>query len=96
MSKTRKAKFQMTERRDEEARSFGPEGSDPGAEPPRAIDLSEPDALERWARYFQTSPEEVQNAIDTVGTNATAVEIYLGVPMIEHRLSAPSADGRSV
>jgi hypothetical protein len=57
-----------------EPRSFTPEACDAPAE----IDHRDPAQLQYWAERLEATPDEVIEAVRTVGPNCTAVAIWLG------------------
>jgi hypothetical protein len=48
----------------------------PGAEPDR-IDVQDHEALERWAKKLDASPEQLREAVQAVGDQAADVEAHL-------------------
>ena len=48
----------------------------PDSQPDR-IDLNDPEALERWSREFDATPEQLREAVQAVGDRAADVEIHL-------------------
>lgn len=60
-----------SERRAEEPRSF---------DLPKAVDLDDEQAVEALADRLDTTAEEIRAAGSVVGSNTTAIEIYLTGP----------------
>lgn len=56
--------------RPQEPRSFAAE---------KEIRLEDPEETRFWTEHLNASAEEIAAAIDKVGANRTAVELYLGV-----------------
>lgn len=50
--------------------------SQPGVQPDR-IDVDDPEALARWAKKLDASPEQLREAIRAVGDRAADVEVHL-------------------
>ena len=48
----------------------------PGTEPDR-IDLQDPEALERWAKQLDATPEQLREAVRAVGDRVADVEMHL-------------------
>ena len=48
----------------------------PGTEPDR-IEQDQPQALERWAKKLDATPDQLREAIAAVGDKATDVEMHL-------------------
>jgi hypothetical protein len=57
--------------RPEEPRSF---------EEAKAIDLADAEAVRFWLERLNVTEEELAEAVEKVGSNRTAVEIFLGQP----------------
>lgn len=47
---------------------------------PRVIDTADPEQLRRAAEELRCRPELVAEAVEKVGPNRTAVELYLAAP----------------
>ena len=50
--------------------------SQPGVEPDR-IDLKDEQAVARWAKKLDATPEQLREAVGAVGDKATDVEMHL-------------------
>jgi hypothetical protein len=50
--------------------------SQPGVEPDR-IELDDAQALERWAKKLDATPEQLREAVAAVGARAADVEMHL-------------------
>lgn len=48
----------------------------PGTEPDR-IDLDDSQALERWAKQLDATPEQLREAVQAVGDKVADVELHL-------------------
>ncbi len=53
---------------------------DPRHPEPRVIDADDPDKLRAAAAELKCRPEHVAEAVSVVGSNRTAVELYLTAP----------------
>ncbi len=53
---------------------------DPRPPEPRVIDCEDPEALDAAARELRVRPEILTEAVAQVGSNRTAVELYLTAP----------------
>jgi hypothetical protein len=53
-------------------------GQDRSFEPPLVIDLTDPNQVDYWADRLQATPDEITEAVESVGPNRTAVAIWLG------------------
>ena len=47
---------------------------------PRTIDAADPDQLRQVAAELRCRPEVIAEAVERVGPNRTAVELYLAAP----------------
>ena len=45
---------------------------------PGDINLEDPEEVRYWAERLEATPEELAEAVQKVGTNRTAVGLYLG------------------
>jgi len=52
------------------------EPSQPGVQPDR-IDLDDPQAAAAWAKRLDATPEQLREAVQTVGDKAADVEMHL-------------------
>jgi hypothetical protein len=48
----------------------------PGVQPDR-IDVNDQDALQRWAKKLDATPEQLRDAVKAVGDKAADVEVHL-------------------
>jgi len=53
---------------------------DPRQPEPRTIDATDPERLREIAAQLKVRPELVAEAVERVGPNLTAVELYLAAP----------------
>ena len=45
----------------------------------KEVSLESPEERAYWAEHLEAQPEEIADAVAKVGTNKTAVELFLGV-----------------
>jgi hypothetical protein len=55
---------------------------DPRPVEPRIIDAADPEKLREAAEVLKCRPELIAEAIEKVGPNRTAVELYLAAPRL--------------
>ena len=65
--------------------AVGPQNLEPAMQDerppePRAIDTSDPERLRQAAADLKCRPEHIKEAVQKVGPNRTAVELYLRAP----------------
>lgn len=60
--------------------SLAEEPGSPAGDELDSVNLSTPTAAAYWARHFQATREQMQEAVDAVGHDPRAVAEYLGKP----------------
>lgn len=55
-------------------------GEERSFDAPARIDVRDPDAVRRWAERYSVDPRDITQAVEQVGPNPTAVELWLSAP----------------